>query len=107
MKRQRWTYLALATFALLPLLVLAAYLTADYGNNTRTYWAAFGDTSFLRDEDDLIDPWGAPCRYSVVKRPDGKQEVYIWAEWQDGGKLRLAGAKLTINGEVQVFRNDR
>ncbi len=65
----------------------------------------FGGSSFLRDgQSDLLDPWGNPFRYVVVAGADGKQEVYIWAERTVDGKLTLAGAKRTTEGQVLLFR---
>jgi hypothetical protein len=64
----------------------------------------FGGGSFLRNgQDDLIDPWGNPVRYAVVRTKDGGQEVYVWGERVVDGRLRLVGAKMTPDGQVEVF----
>jgi hypothetical protein len=59
----------------------------------------FGGSSCLHGAQDLIDPWGRPFRYAVVKHADG-EEVYVWGERAVEGGLRLVGAKLTTDGKV-------
>ena len=64
----------------------------------------FSQSGFLiRGEKDLIDPWGHPYRYAVVKNADGEDEVYVWSERFAGGKLKLVGAKRKANGEIENF----
>jgi hypothetical protein len=64
----------------------------------------FGGPSFLHNgEQDLIDPWGNPYRYAVVKSRKGGPEIYVWSEHNRDGKLKLVGAKRTGDGKTELF----
>lgn len=41
----------------------------------------------------LLDPWGEPFKYALVKGKDGKPVPYVWSERTVDGKVKVVGTK--------------
>ena len=64
----------------------------------------FGGPPFLLNgAEGLIDPWGKPYRFAVIRHESGGTEVYVWAERTVDGRTRLFGAKRTDRGTIELF----
>jgi hypothetical protein len=66
----------------------------------------FGGSPNLRDTPQhyIIDPWGNPYKYAMVKNAQGKTELYVWTECVVKGKLKLLGAKMIADGSMSIVR---
>jgi hypothetical protein len=52
----------------------------------------FGGPPFIEGgERALLDAWGRPYKYVLVKNADGELEPCVWAEWEYNGRPTAAG----------------
>jgi hypothetical protein len=60
-----------------------------------------GSNPLLEDRHVIFDPWGSPFKYAVVTDANGGQEVYVWAERTQNGKLTFIGVKRGVDGKTK------